>query len=268
MILISSFKQQLISSSTFRWVSSFVFVVFVCANGVLAALYWNVSSRASPAKPMAAMMIDLAPMPVAPEIPPNVAPPGPAQEEVPTPPEPIPEPVPEIIPEPTVEPLPKLPVIKEAEVLLPKLLPEPEPEPIEIEVEPLEEKVAQEDKATPAFEALPDEIAAAPIEGAVSITPSQALATWQSALLGHLEHHKRYPRKARLRKQEAVVYVRISINRKGAVLNYRLTQPSAYKVLNQETLALIARAQPLPPPPPDIKRNTVEFVVPVEFFLR
>jgi hypothetical protein len=64
----------------------------------------------------------------------------------------------------------ELPVIKEAEALLPQLLLEPEP--IEEEVEPLDEQIAQQDKAPPAFEAPPDEIAAAPTDGAVSLAPS------------------------------------------------------------------------------------------------
>lgn len=251
--------RYLLDAPSLRWGSSFVLVVSTYASIVWFALSWAPTPVMTDTKPMAAMMIDFAPMPVAPETPPNAVAPGPAQEETPPPP---PEPLPE--PEPDAEPLPELPTIEEAEAVLP-----PEPEPIEEEPEPIiEEQVAQQDSAPPAFEAPPDDIAAAPMEGAVSLAPSQAPATWQSVLLGHLENHKRYPRKARRNKQEAVVYVHITINRDGTVVDYRLTEPCAYKALNQETLALIARAQPLPPPPPDIKGDTVEFVVPVEFFLR
>jgi protein TonB len=175
-ISIASLKQHLISNASFRWGSSFAFVACVYVSAVFASVYWRISSPPTPAPPMAAMMIDLAPMPVAPENPPNVSPPGPAQEETQAPPEPVPE--------PKVEPVVELPVIKEAEALLPQLLLEPEP--IEEEVEPLDEQIAQQDKAPPAFEAPPDEIAAAPMDGAVSLAPSTALATWQSVLLGHL----------------------------------------------------------------------------------
>jgi len=259
---LTSFKQQMIQNSSLRWGASFAFVVGVFSSAIWVTLNWQPNSRTNVAQPMAAMMIDLAPMPVTPETPLSAAPPGPAQEETPLPP---PEPVPE--PEPIIEPLPELPIIEEAEALLPKE-PPPEPELIE-ESEPLDEdQLAQEDKAPPAFEAPPDAVAAAPIDGAVSLAPSQAPATWQSVLLGHLEHHKRYPREARRKRQEAVVYVRITINRDGSVVDYRLTKPSPYSTLNQETLALIARAQPLPPPPPEVSGDTVEFVVPVEFFLR
>ena len=263
MRMLTSFKQQLINEPAVRWSSSFAFVVFVCASVVLTALNWNVSSTVSPAPPMAAMMVDLAPMPIMPEHQTDVARSGPAQEKTPPPPE--------LIPKSEVKPLSELPVIKEAEALLPKELPpeliEEEPEIIEEEPEPIKEEIVQEDSAPPVFEALPDEIAAAPMEAAVSVKPSQALATWQSTLLGQLERHKRYPRKARRNRQESVVYVSITIDREGTVLDYRLTQASTYEALNQETLALIARAQPFPPPPPRISGDTVKFVVPVEFYL-
>lgn len=250
----AAFK-SLLETSSLRWSGSFVFVVGVHVGAVLLALNWNTVGPVAPAEPMAAIMVDLAPMPVAPETPPNAAPPGPAQEELPPPP---PE------PEPEIEPLPELPVVQEAEALLPA-----EPEPLEEEPEPIEEVLqAQEDQAPPSIDAPPDDIAAAPMDGAVSLTPSQAPATWQSVLLGHLEHHKRYPREARRRRQEAVVYVRVRINRDGTVVDYRLEKPSTHEALNQETLALIARAQPLPPPPMEVTGETVEFVVPVEFFLR
>jgi periplasmic protein TonB len=176
MTYLSTIKQQLVDQPSLRWGSSFAFVVSVYASAVLVALNWPAGSNVNQAQPMAAMMIDLAPMPVAPETPPNAVAPGPVQEETPPPP-------PEPEPEPEIEPLPELPEIKEAEAVLPKELP---PEPIEEEPEPIEEQVAQEDKAPPAFEAPPDDVAAAPMEGAVSLAPSQAKATWQSVLLGHL----------------------------------------------------------------------------------
>ena len=252
----SLMKQRLIEDSSLRWSSSFAFVIVIYACAILTAVYWEFNRPHSLAPPMAAMMIDLAPMPVAPDTPANAIDPSPVLEE-------IPEPEPEI--EPEIEPLPELPVINEAEAVLP---PEPEPEPIEEQPEPIEKQMEQLDSAPPSFEAQPSEVAAAPIEGAVSLAESDAKATWQSVLLGHLQRHKRYPREARRNRHEAVVTVRITINRDGTVMDYRLEHPSDYKSLNQETLALIARAQPLPPPPPQISGETVEFVVPVEFFLR
>ncbi len=242
-------------NDTLRWCGSFMLVVAVYVSAVL--ITFNHSSLVPPERgePMAAMMIELAPIPVAPKEPPTVAPPGLQQPEVET--------QPKAEPEPNIDPLPALPEINTAEAILPV-----EPELLE-EVE-LEEKAEpeQQEQAPPTFEAPADDSAAAPREGAVSLTPSQTAATWQSVLLGHLEHHKRYPRESRRRRQEAVVYVRVEINRDGTVVDYTVERPCRYEPLNQESLALIARAQPLPPPPQDVAGETITFVVPVEFSLR
>ena len=252
----SIFWQQIQQQPALRWGGSFVFIVGVHISVIAAALYWQPSVTPSSTPPMAAIMVDLAPVPLAPDTPENARDTGPVQKEVPPPP--IPE------PEPEIEPLPELPVIEKAQAILP-----PKPEPIDEPPEPVEQELpAQQDSAPPAIEAPPAPEPAAPMDGAVSLLPSQATATWQSVLLGHLEQHKRYPRLARRNRQEAIVYVRVSINRDGTVIDYRLERPSTYEALNRETLALIARAQPLPPPPQDTVSDIVEFVVPVEFFLR
>lgn len=244
--------QQILQAPLYRWAGSFVFVVGVQVSAVFLALSWNTTGALSPVAPMAAMMVELAPMPIAPEIPPSAVAPGSVQKE--TPPEPVPE--------PEIESLPELPVIKQAEVVLP-----PEPEPIE-KIEPVEELQAEEDTAPLAIEAPLAEKVAAPMEGAVSLAPSQAPATWESVLLGHLEHHKRYPRKARRNGHEAIVFVRVKINRDGYLIEHRLVRASDYDTLNRETLALISRAQPLPPPPAEVIGDTIEFVVPVAYSLR
>lgn len=260
---LQSLARALIQDPILRWGSSFLFVASIYISATLTVIYWQPTHKHSPAPPMAGMMVDLAPMPVAPVTPPNAAPPALAQKEIPPPP---PEPAPKVQAEPEIEPLPELPVIKDAEAVLPKAL---APESIEEkEAEPLEEaQIAQEESAPPTSTAPTNDVAAAPMQGSASLLPSQASATWQSALLGHLERHKRYPRKSRRKRQEATTYVRVKINRDGSVVDYSLEKPCAYEALNQETLALIARAQPLPPPPLDIAGDTIEFVVPVEFSL-
>jgi len=142
-----------------------------------------------------------------------------------------------------------------------------EPEPIE-ELLPKEEFSAPEDSAPPSVDVPSATETAAPKQGAVSLQQSDAITSWQSALLGHLERHKRYPRQARRNRQEAVVMVRVMINRDGSVVEYHLQNPSAYSILNKAALAVINRAQPLPPPPPEVTGDTLEFVVPVVFSLR
>ena len=244
----------LLEKPALRWAASFTLVIAVYVGILLLVLNWNQQNPHAPSQPMAAMIVDLAPLPSAPEIPPNTAPSGPQQNETLPPP---------LEPEPEPDPAPVLPIVKKAEAILPS-----KPQPIKEEPEPIEETLQeQEEKAPPSIDVSADDITAAPMEGTSSITPSQAPASWQSILLRHLEHHKRYPREARRNRQEAIVYVRVKINRDGTVINYQLEKNCPYEPLNQATLALIARAQPLPPPPETITGETIEFVVPVEYFL-
>lgn len=97
---------------------------------------------------------------------------------------------------------------------------------------------------------------------------SDAMVSWQSMLLGHLEKYKRYPLRAERQKQEGVVYVRFSVDRQGNVHDGRLGKSSGFPALDDETLAVVRRANPVPPPPPEIAGDPVEVMVPVSFYLR
>jgi protein TonB len=83
-----------------------------------------------------------------------------------------------------------------------------------------------------------------------------------------LHEHKEYPRGARNRRQEGTVLLAFVMDREGRVLEHRIRQGSGHRLLDEEVVALIRRANPLPPPPPEIPGNRISFVVPVQFFLR
>jgi protein TonB len=97
--------------------------------------------------------------------------------------------------------------------------------------------------------------------------PSNAAATWQGRILAALYKVRRYPREAAFRRQQGVPYIRFTINRDGRVLSARLEQSSGSRSLDAEALSLPKRAQPLPKPPEDVRGETIELVVPVEFFM-
>lgn len=86
-------------------------------------------------------------------------------------------------------------------------------------------------------------------------------------MLGRLERFKRYPAFARFDRQQGIAYVRFVMNRDGRVLSARIERSSGYALLDEETLALVRRAEPLPKPPPEVAGDTLELVVPVEFSL-
>lgn len=95
-----------------------------------------------------------------------------------------------------------------------------------------------------------------------------AEAAWQSRLLGHLEGFRRYPTRALRQRHEGVTYLRFSVDRHGRVGAVRLERGSGSDLLDAEALEVMRRAQPVPPPPPEIEGDPVEVVVPVQFRLR
>ncbi len=106
------------------------------------------------------------------------------------------------------------------------------------------------------------------VAGIDDATRRDAESTWQSTLLGHLEHHRRYPHLAQRRREEGVAYVRFRVDRSGRVLAASLERGSGVEVLDAEALEVLERAQPVPPPPRELAGDSVEVVVPVHFRLR
>jgi protein TonB len=92
--------------------------------------------------------------------------------------------------------------------------------------------------------------------------------TWEGLVLGALNKVKHYPRDAHFARQQGVPYIRFVMDRDGKLLSARIERSSGVRSLDQEALALPRRAQPLPKPPEDVKGDSIELVVPVEFFLR
>jgi len=91
---------------------------------------------------------------------------------------------------------------------------------------------------------------------------------WQSLLVSKLERAKRYPPEARVRGEQGVAQLAFSIDRNGSVHNARIVRSSGSSVLDSETLALIARAQPLPAPPPELAGTEIAIVVPIRYNIR
>jgi protein TonB len=100
-----------------------------------------------------------------------------------------------------------------------------------------------------------------PAAGA-SVPPS-----WIGKLMARLERYKRYPSAARAAHEQGTVYLRFAIDREGRVLRARVDRSSGVAALDQESLDLLERADPLPPPPDEVRGDPVELVVPIEFTL-
>ncbi|MEQ8268412.1 MAG: energy transducer TonB [Parvibaculum sp.] len=235
------------SGSRPAWGGGAIFAVAVHAAAAAAIAFWAFGHEPPP-QVAAAITLDLAPMVSAPPEPETEAPMGPLKEE--TPPEEIVEP----------EPLPEPP--------LPRIEPADIPEPVkEKPKEETAKEVVKETTAPPAMQAPKTEAVTAPVNAPPSAAELRAMPTYEQMLLAHLERYKKYPRSARRRMQEGTAWLFFEIDRDGNVLSYRLNQSSGYTLLDEEVLAMVKRAEPLPALPPEIPGATREFKVPVVFNL-
>ena len=251
-----------------RWALSAAIVVL--AHGAIAAGMVTWREEIEPAEPAAAIVVEFAPVPVAPAAPPTDIAPGPEQVMSEASPE---RPVEHVEEEQKVEE--KL-ASKPIEEPPPEIKPAPNPD---VAIEPPKQEVAKlqpQEPRTPAPttsapQALPEEnaaVPAAPMQGRLTPTPSNAVPTWKTHILALLERNKRYPEMAQSRHQEGVAQVFFSLDRQGRVINSRLVHSSGASALDDEALALLRRAEPFPPPPPELPGARVDLMVPIRFNLR
>jgi protein TonB len=95
----------------------------------------------------------------------------------------------------------------------------------------------------------------------------QARESFEARLLSQLNRFKQYPRGARQAHIEGVVMLHFVMDADGKVLSAEIAKSSGRPLLDQEALALIRRAQPLPVLPADFPTRTLDAVVPIEFSL-
>jgi periplasmic protein TonB len=164
-------------------------------------------------------------------------------------------------------------------------LPKPVVEPPKARPKPVARRAVTPPAPAPAPSALPtDPIplpdstpppppSGAPPAGVVAARPGPARGahgkiTWKGLVLGHLERFKRYPARSRLRREEGVSWVHVTLDREGEVVAARLLRSCGHDALDRETLALVRRASPLPAPPPEKPGDRIQLEIPVEFSLR
>jgi protein TonB len=109
--------------------------------------------------------------------------------------------------------------------------------------------------------------AAAPAPGTSAI-PASIQASWQRALISHLNRFKRYPEAARVRGIQGVVKIEFTINHEGRIVASHVAESSGSSALDAEALATLRRANPLPAPPVKAADATFYLVLPVHFRIR
>lgn len=94
-----------------------------------------------------------------------------------------------------------------------------------------------------------------------------AAPNWRGELMDRLQRAKRYPETARGRGEQGVAYATFTMDRSGRVLSAGIVRSSNSRLLDEEAVALIRRAEPLPPVPAAVAGSTVTLTVPVTFSL-
>jgi protein TonB len=268
-----------------RWLLSAVVIVGVHAVAVAAALAYY-TQVPPPGEPLAAIMIDLAPMTASPQPSPLDLPPGPEMQEAEAP-QSEPEPVQHTAAVPEIAPTP---IQQKAEVPLPpeaKPSPPDKPDAVKLEkpepVKPKPERPKPEKRERVAKQNSSDRPPAprtsapqraerraadamAALAGAQAVTAM--LPSYRQRLAAHLQRFKRYPTEARASGVQGTATLSFTVGRGGEVLNARLARSSGHPALDAETLSMISRAQPLPPFPPEITQASLNFSVPVNFSVR
>ena len=244
-----------------RWAGSLIVVLLASAGGVWGLTLVPKAEMVVAAEPPAAIAIDLTPL--APASPQTEQPVGPQQAVA----QPVPELTPPEVaapPSPAPNPPVPLPKLEKTKIIHKKVKTPTPPQP----PSPVQLPAAQENTAPPASLAPPSQSSASPVSGASAARASHEKVTWQGELLARLEQFKRYPMEAQSKREEGTAMLHFSMDRKGHVLSVSIRTSSGHRVLDEETLALVRRAEPLPAPPDSIEGNPISLTVPVDFNLR
>ena len=194
----------------------------------------------------------------------DVADPVPEVEPEAEQPEPPPEPEPEPEPPPVIEPVP-----------VAEPLPQPVPTPIIEASAPTSETPPVASVEVPAARPRPPPQPSAPRQQGQAVGASSPSAggnvglrrSYAGVLAAHLNRHKSYPLSARRQGREGTARLRLVVDRTGSVLDARIAQSAAFPEFDEAAMAMLARAQPLPPFPNGMSETEIVVMVPVTFEL-
>jgi periplasmic protein TonB len=125
------------------------------------------------------------------------------------------------------------------------------------------ESEAAEATATPSTEAIPEAPrSVAPAQG-TGESARRMRVTWQKELIAHLDKHKRYPPERS--QKSAEILVSFALDRMGHVLSASIVKGSGDPAFDQAALAMVRKSDPVPPPPPLVADEGLNFTLPVIF---
>jgi periplasmic protein TonB len=219
-------------------------VVLAAHVGLVIAFMLVRQSEMPPGNPPDAVMINLAPIAVAP----------PPQQEVETPPQPQ-----QVQPQAPPLPIERPPQTVQMPVA-PDLIEAPQPEVMMAPPPPKpvqHEATRKPQRAQPRTNRPHATRAAAPAPG----FNGEAVESWRSEIVERISSVKEYPEAARPASGTAVIA--FSVDRGGRITSARLARSSGSALLDQAAVATVRRANPLPPPPAGVPGGN--FTIPLHF---
>ena len=93
------------------------------------------------------------------------------------------------------------------------------------------------------------------------------LDLYKSNLLKRVYSYVIYPARAIDRNQEGTVVLKVTVNRKGKVLNIKNDEPSRYRLLNSAATKAVKKASPFPTAPRKLQGSTFDIEFPIVFRL-
>jgi protein TonB len=134
---------------------------------------------------------------------------------------------------------------------------------VAVQTQASKESAAAEATATPSLDNAPvGPHSVAPAQGSGD-SARRVRATWQKELMAHLDKHKRYP--AERAQKSAEIVVGFVLDRMGHVLSTSIVKGSGDPAFDEAALSMIKRSDPVPPPPPLVADEGLNFTLPVIF---
>jgi periplasmic protein TonB len=140
---------------------------------------------------------------------------------------------------------------------------EKEPEPKTKTMKASEESAAQEATVAPSVQNVQETAKSTTPDQGTGQSRQRARVTWQKELLAHLDKFKRYPTERS--QKSAEILITMTLDRTGHVVSANISRGSGDDAFDHAALAMVERASPVPPPPPLISDEGLDFSLPVIF---
>lgn len=254
--------------------------IVLLAHGGIAAGMVTWREDEGSADPASAIVIDIAPVPVASHTPEEIAP-GPLQDASDASPN---KPVETTEDKEQVEHKVEAKLEQKVEEKIeakpteeqpPEVAPAPNPEvaiepppPQEVKQETVMRQSPRVASTASAPQVIAEEIAAlpaAPTQDQVNPDDSKALVIWQKQIFALLKKNLRFPTGADRRGHTGTVHVIFGLDRQGRLLDSRVVRGTGIPELDEEALAVLRRSQPFPVPPSAMGGERVGLNVPISF---